>query len=205
MIRFVLVAGLVALILAGCASPSPVPPEAEEPAAAEEPPASEEPTSTPEPAAEPTATPEPTPTPSAYDTFKAVAGEWTGSWTNTTFGSTGSAGATITINPDGTASYVLDLGGLVFGLIDPPPKEFAGTYDSSGATFQVQDDDLFGDVTITVSADGAISFGGTDVPVPGIDSVSAEGTITAQAVEMSYTVTFSGGGTAEGVMSMTPT
>ena len=92
----------------------------------------------------------------------------------------------------------------MFGLIDPPPKEFAGTYDSSGATFQVQDDDLFGDVTITVSAEGTISFEGTDVPVPGIDSVSAEGTITAAAIEMSYAVTFPGGGTAEGVMRMNP-
>lgn len=202
MIRLCVALGLSALLIGGCGTPAPAP--AQESPEAEQSTSTETPTSTPIPAAEPTETPEPTATPSPYEAFRVVAGDWTGSWTNTTFGSTGGATIGIALSPDGTASFTLDLDGLVFGLLDPEPEEFGGSYDAAGATFGDANNRLFGNVTITISADGDILFEATGVPAPGIESITAEGTISADAIEMSYTVTFTGGGTAEGVMSLTP-
>lgn len=138
----------------------------------------------------------------AYETAKAFAGTYSGSWTNTTFGSTGATTATVVINADGTASFTVDLDGLVFGLLDPPPKTLAGTYDENGAAFQITGDDLFGDLTIIINR-GAISFSGIDIPFSDIDAVSAEGIITPTEVNMNYTVNFPGGSLANGVLILT--
>lgn len=196
---------LAMVIFAGCggaapALPTPTPTPA--PSASPPPPAEPRATPTSVPAAEPTPTPTPEPAPSGYEQFISLAGEWRGSWTNTTFGSTGGVSATIIVNEDGTASFTVDIGGLVFGLIDPAPKTFTGTYGSQGIIFQAQGDDLFGDVTITISPEGEIAFQGQNIPVPGFDSVTADGTITAEETSGTYIVNFAGGGSAQGVFNL---
>jgi hypothetical protein len=159
----------------------------------------------------PTATtPPPSPTPepteeenAAYEQARALAGQWSGSWQNTTFGSTGGANAVIEVQPDGAATFTIDLDGMVFGMLDPDPMTYEGTYDADGATFEAAGDPLFGDLTITVAADGEVAINGDLVPVEGIASLSAEGSITSDAIQLDYTVTFTGGGEAMGVLNLT--
>lgn len=49
-----------------------------------------------------------------------IAGKWTGSWRNTTFGSQGSIRANVQRKPGGKLLLLVDFGGLVFGCSDPP-------------------------------------------------------------------------------------
>lgn len=144
-----------------------------------------------------------------YDAYKAVAGTSSGEWQNLTYGTSGDATTVVEVNSDGTTAFTLDLGGLVFGLLDPDAKTFASTYDETGAVFTAEDDDLFGDVTITIVNNGndtaQITFEGLNVPVAGISSLTAEGTLYDDSVDLDYTITFADTLTAEGVMNLTKT
>jgi hypothetical protein len=164
------------------------------------------PPDTEEPAPEPSATPmpEPTATPdTGYDTYSAWAGEWSGSWTNTTFGSTGDLKATIAFNEDGTGSFTFDAGGFIFGALDPPEVTFNATFDAEGITVDLPGDEIFGDVTVTVHPDGTFEMVGDLIPTQGIARVEATGTFSAETIEATYTVIFDGSGVAEGTVMMT--
>lgn len=143
----------------------------------------------------------------SYEDYKAVAGTSTGEWQNTTYGTSGGSTTTVEIDPDGRAAFTLDLDGLVFGLLNPDPKTYESTYDETGVVFTAEDDDLFGDLTITIvpnEDDSAqISFEGLNVPVVGISQINADGILTANSVDMNYEITFVEAFTAEGVMSLT--
>jgi hypothetical protein len=188
---FLLVSALALAACGGSAAPEATPtPEMEQVA----------PTATTPP---PSPTPEPTEEKNAaYEQGRTLAGEWSGSWENTTFGSTGGARAVIDVQPDGDATFTIDLDGMVFGALDPDPMSYEGTYDADGAVFEAPSDPLFGDLTITVDADGEVTINGELVPVDGIASLSAEGSITSDAIQLEYTVGFTGGGEAKGVLNL---
>lgn len=137
-----------------------------------------------------------------YEAAKAYEGSWAGQWTNTTFGSAGAVTVQITITEDGTATYTVDLGGMVFGVIDPPEMTYVGTFDADGALFEAPGDPLFGDLTITINAAGEIAVVGDLVPIAGIARLEAGGTVTPGTMELTYTVFFAGGGSAVGVMTL---
>ena len=143
----------------------------------------------------------------SYDDYKAVAGTSSGEWQNLTYGTSGDATTMVEVHSDGTTAFTLDLGGLVFGLLDPDAKTFESTYDETGAVFTAEDDDLFGDVTITIVNNGndtaQITFEGLNVPVAGISSLTAEGTLYDDSVDLDYTITFADTLTANGVMNLT--
>ena len=154
----------------------------------------------------PSDVPELTPTKdNTFDQAQLYVGEWSGEWRNTTFGSTGAARASTTAEPDGSATFTVDLDGFVFGALDPDPMTYIGTYTADGATFETPDDPLFGDLTIIVTRDGEITIQGELVPIDGIASLFATGTITADEVSLNYTVAFSGGGEAVGELVLTKT
>jgi hypothetical protein len=134
----------------------------------------------------------------------AYAGTWLGEWNNTTFGSSGAASATITVDTDSrTFTMVSDLDGFVFGASDPPPETYTGSYDDNGVSLTATSD-TFGTTQVTVTPDGRVSGSSTGVPNPSIDSVQYSGTITPTTYTLDYTVVFSGNsGTAEGVVTMT--
>lgn len=138
-----------------------------------------------------------------FDHFSAFSGDWSGGWNNDTFGSTGPITLTIAVNDDGTIDVTIDIDGSVFGVTDPPAKTFSGTYDENGASIEVVGDDLFGDVTVSAGPDGTISVTATAIPVPGIAGFSAEGTATPDGIDVTYTVTFDDGTTAEGTGTLT--
>ncbi len=146
---------------------------------------------------------------SLYDKYKLVAGDYTGQWQNLTFGSNGDTSVTMTVEPDGAASFTIDLGGMVFGLLDPDSKTYSGTYNETGAVFSAVDDDLFGDLTITVVANdndtANIILAGVDIPVTDIDGISATGTLYTDSLDLEYIVTFEDQSTADGVMNLTKT
>jgi len=183
----------MAQTLSACATRTAAPEEASPPDQSVEM-AEEEPT--PEP--EPTAT-----TDTGYDTFAPFAGAWSGSWTNTTFGSTGAIEATIEFNPDGTGVLTFDAGGFIFGAFDPPSVTFNASFDAIGVTIDLPGDAIFGDVTVTINPDGTFTMVGDLVPTDGIARVEATGTFTETSVEGTYTVFFDGSGVAEGTFSMT--
>jgi len=187
---FLLVLSLV-LALTACSSEPATddtqPPQTQEMAA---------PTDTPLPA--PTAT-----TDTGYDAYAAFAGTWSGSWTNTTYGSSGDLVATVAVEHDGTASFTFDAGGFVFGALDPPQITLSGTYDASGITIDLPGEPVFGDVKVTFNQDGTFEMSGDVIPTAGIARVEASGTFSGDTMQGTYTVFFDNESVAEGTVSMT--
>lgn len=144
---------------------------------------------------------------SLYDQYKVVAGTFTGQWQNLTFGTSGDVTTVVEIDEDGRAAFTIDLGGLVFGLIDPDPKTYESTYDATGVVFTAQDDDLFGDLTITITVNdndtANVVFTSTDNPNTGISGLNADGTLYADALDLDYQIIFSDESTADGIMNLT--
>jgi hypothetical protein len=190
MLRRTFAAALTVLAIAGCAEGTP------------------EPTATVAPTATPTSTPEPAPTDtptveaaSPYEIAKQFEGQWTGSWHNETFDTTGPAQATVVVREDGTFDFVLDLGGSVFGLLDPPPVTFSGSYGAmQGADLSVTDDPTFGDASLTITADGEVTGRLEDMMGTG-GSLDITGTITPQRIDLRYTLAF-GSISAEGTVEL---
>ena len=193
--RILLVTSLlltVAIVLAACGSSAPATEEAPPPA-------------TEEPAPGPTATSEPEPTATTdtgFDSYSAWAGDWEGSWTNTTFGSTGPIAASIMFEPDGTGTFAFDAGGFIFGAVDPPEVVLDATFDASGVMIELPGNEIFGDVMVTIKPDGTFEMVGDLVPTAGIARVEAMGTFTEDTLEGTYTVLFEGEGVAEGTFAM---
>lgn len=134
------------------------------------------------------------------------AGSYNGTWTNTTFSTTGASKLTIVANdPTKTGSATWDLDGQVLGSTNPPPETFNGTFNDNGFTFSGTSA-TFGNFTITVNRDGTASGSATNIPNTMISRVDFNGTATPHLIQLNYSVKFSvagGGGTAVGTVSMT--
>ncbi len=131
----------------------------------------------------------------------AVDGLWHGVWKNLTFGTSGAAMVDIEVSAAGDARLTIDVDGPVFGLLDPPVREFGGTWNANGATFTAQSDDLLGDMRIRVTSDGALAMRAENIPGVGV-RVDARGQISASGIEVSYTLRFTGGGSASGFLTL---
>lgn len=150
-----------------------------------------------------TTSPPTTEDPAAARTAAAAqfAGEYTGTWENTTFGSTGPADVTVVV--DEAAQFMLvtiDLGGNVFGGTDPDPVLFEldliqePPYEFSS--------DLFGEATIDLSEDGTVTIDAPAIPDLGGLPMTVEGSFGG---EMTYTIGDGAGGVfAEGVITVAP-
>jgi hypothetical protein len=125
-------------------------------------------------------------------------GDWVGQWTNITYGSSGEAVGSITVDDTGEFTFVIDLGGFVFGMGDPPPMTYVGQVTEEGAYLEALGDPLFGDLVMQVTPDGQVTIMGSLIPVEGIASLSATGTITPTEARLDYTVNFAFGDPAHG-------
>lgn len=126
-----------------------------------------------------------------------IAGTYTGEWTNTTFGSTGTINATFSVDAStAIASLTMDLGGNVFGSPDPDP--LAAEFDLHGEGPYAGTNELFGDYTIEYS-DGHFSF--TAPSVPGVGNL--EMTIEGDFVDGTFSGTYTIVGLAEGTFEAT--
>lgn len=134
--------------------------------------------------------------------WTALAGTWLGSWLNTTFSSTDALSLIVTADVDNLAvTIVLDMSGPVFGLSDPPPINASGTLGAT--TFSGSaNTPLHGPVTIDASL-ADISFQSTNVPATGIDAWTSAGAIVGNQYTGTFTITFTGGGSAQGTFTLT--
>lgn len=132
----------------------------------------------------------------------AAAGSYSGTWNNTTFGSSGAARIDIQIDGS-TATFTTDLDGNVFGQSDPDAVIYTGTVTADGMTFTTPSSPLFGNMTLVVNADGSFTLTGDDPPADGIAKIEAQGSISESGIGGTYTVTFDDGTTAEGTFSLT--
>jgi len=149
--------------------------------------------------ASPTPSPSPSPAASAdpLALYSALEGTYTGTWNNTTYGSSGSINVVVKLDhAAGTITSTLTLGGQVFGAPAPAPETVSFkpsgslTLDYSGKSA------IFGDVTahFTPSATGAtVTIHGANVPSTRVSTFDATGTLTAKTISFTYTVGFRDG------------
>jgi hypothetical protein len=132
-----------------------------------------------------------------------AAGTFTGTWRNDTFGSSG--GATLTITVDTVAqtfSGTFDMSGSVFGRGDPAPATFSGPYSTTSGVQVTATSSFYGNVTGAMTSNGSIT-GSMSNPSPTISRVDYSGTATASAINITYTVRFTDGSTATGTVKLT--
>jgi len=131
-----------------------------------------------------------------------LAGDWTGMWTNTTYGSTGPIDVGVEVNTDaGFLIATVDLGGSVFGLGDPDPEivEIDFFVDRPWPLSSA----LLGEFTFDIANDGSVRLEAPDVPGDGIASMTIEGRLGATGVSGTYRIEFEGGGGADGTFEVT--
>jgi hypothetical protein len=125
---------------------------------------------------------------SAYD------GKWTGTWNNTTFGSSG--GVTFDVTSTGTtASIAVTLTGNVFGGSPPATTHINGTYYSAtGFTFDTSSDPGLGNCHVTIDLGTILSADCKNVPSARVSEVKVDGSWkTAAASDFHYQVLFRDG------------
>ncbi len=128
------------------------------------------------------------------------AGTYSGTWTNTTFGSSGPMEMVIAVDGEEVV-FDVDLGGSVFGQGDPDPESARISIDEllAGGTIESA---VFGPLSMTIdAATGTMTMTAEAVPAGGI--AAFESTVTpsgADSGEGTYLVTFDDGTTAEGLV-----
>lgn len=143
----------------------------------------------------------------ALETQTAVNATFTGSWQNTTFGSTGTASLTITGDSyNQTYSGTSIVNGNVFGGTGPSPETYANVFTPSGGTYTTHSS-FYGDVTITVLPNGTMTGSAEDIPSVSVNRAAFTGTITppgpnAQRISADSTIYFRGGGSASCVTTL---
>ncbi|MCH7492725.1 hypothetical protein IID19_04035 [Patescibacteria group bacterium] len=93
--------------------------------------------------------------------------------------------------------------GAVFGLVDPDPSTFSGSYDESVLTFTGTGDGVFGDLTMIFSADGTVTASGVAIPATNIDTLSVKGNVSKTSFDTKYTLRVGGVIFAEGTLNLT--
>lgn len=130
------------------------------------------------------------------------AGTYAGTWTNTTFGSVGTGTAVITVNTgNNTATVTASATGNVLGGGPAAPPLQNGAYDGNGAQFNGSVPPM-GTINATIVPPGTITATGTNVPNASIVSWTANGTITASAINLNFTVNFTAGAPAVGTINL---
>lgn len=126
---------------------------------------------------------------------------FTGTWTNTTFGSTGNATFDVKVNASAaTLAITITLTGNVFGAPAPAPESFTIPISATGATYTGKSK-TFGDVTATLK-DGTITFKGENVPGGRVKTIDGTGTYATTAITMNYSVGLTDGSNAKGTVAL---
>lgn len=132
--------------------------------------------------------------------LEAGAGTYSGTWTNTTFGSSGPMEMVIGVEGEEVV-FDVDLGGSVFGQGDPDAESARISIDEllAGGTVESA---VFGPLSMTIdAATGTITMTADAVPAGGI--AAFESTVTPGGTDSgsgTYLVTFDDGATAEGLV-----
>ncbi|MCP5143656.1 MAG: hypothetical protein H6978_02415 [Gammaproteobacteria bacterium] len=127
----------------------------------------------------------------------ASAEMYTGNWTNTSFGSNGPVWIQTEVLPGDLFEITVDLGGFVFGSIDPPPFTLSGTINPDGSwNVSESGSAVFGDISASLSASGDVIVESGNLPSPGgdfLDAAYASGTFDGTNISLQYTLLLTGG------------
>jgi len=118
-------------------------------------------------------------------------GTYTGTWTNTTFGSTGPASISVALDrATGTITLTLTLGGNVFGQPSPAPETLTATITPGQPVAFTSK--TFGPTTVDFDpATKALTFTSNDVPSARVKTFVAKATIAdPKTIDLTYDVTF---------------
>jgi hypothetical protein len=133
-------------------------------------------------------------------------GTWTGTWTNTTFMSSGDLLITVVDNGNDTYDVTVDLDGTVGGQPDPDAQTVTVAVASDGSVSFDGNVDVMGtpgQLIFTVSSTGDLSISMPSIPIMTFDSFTATGNISSGSGSLNYTVNFSPTGSASGTASAT--
>jgi hypothetical protein len=100
-----------------------------------------------------------------------------------------------------TVQFTLTLTGSVFGGAAPAPITLTGTYDASALTISASTATM-GNIAATIRSNGTLTAAITGIPGGSISRVDVLGTVTGTTMNARYTVTFVGGGTAQGTLTL---
>jgi hypothetical protein len=135
-----------------------------------------------------------------------IAGKWTGTWKNNTFGSTGDVRADVSYS-GGKLMAVVDFGGNVFGCSDPGPETFTapkGSADTSWSSsgFKVKaNSPAFGDMSFTYTyKTKAVEATGSNACQPGL-SWKLNGKLDAKTFSATVDINLPGGQTAQSAIN----
>jgi hypothetical protein len=135
--------------------------------------------------------------------FPSYVGNWTGTWRNNTFASTGQATLAVALNPGGTQmTWSIAVQGNVFGVGSPAPETFVGAVGPATITL-TGNSATFGQVTLTIDANGNVTGSGMNLTTPNVTRFDFTGTWSASNFDLTYTATLTTGGTATGVFNLT--
>ncbi|MBV8196344.1 MAG: hypothetical protein JOY80_12560 [Candidatus Dormibacteraeota bacterium] len=146
--------------------------------------------------------PRPTALPAdAYPVMAALQGHLAGKWTNTTYSTNGTMAWDVSADSSArTVTIVVTITGNAFGMPAPAPERIELTHLAQG---RIGGPSMaFGTVNGTITSTGHLQMTLTQLPVAMITKVDVSGMLTATSVTLNYTVTFSGGGTATGTVTM---
>jgi adhesin/invasin len=135
-------------------------------------------------------------------------GTYSGTWTNTSFGSTDVASLTIVDIPGTGAGLTLSAAGTIMGTPGGiPSTQRTATYTATNAFFNGNIPQL-GNFNLNVSSSATpnvldIVAGGTGVPNGAVRRWDAQGTITPTQINMTFIVSFATGNPAIGAISLT--
>jgi hypothetical protein len=118
-------------------------------------------------------------------------GTYSGTWTNTTFGSTGPASVQVRVrHAESAVEITLTLGGNVFGQPSPAPETLSATI-TAGQPLSFTSK-TFGPTTVTFdAATMKLTFTSNDVPSARVKTFVATATITdPKTIDLAYDVTF---------------
>jgi hypothetical protein len=123
---------------------------------------------------------------------EGFAGTYTGTWTNSTAGTSGAISMTVTVNGE-SVTLAVDVGGDFFGAGDPAAASISGTV-VGGDSLQADGTlGVFGPTSISSSA-GVATWSSADVPGDDVDSFLAEGTWgTDRVIDLDFSIEGAGG------------
>jgi hypothetical protein len=132
----------------------------------------------------------------AYPMLAGYQGHFTGSWNDSTFGTTGSMIWDLTADSAArTVEITVNVGGRFFGGTGAPPESIKLTHLAQGVINGTSA--AFGGVSGTITPDGTLTITLTKLPGGLISKVEIMGTFTGNnTISMAYTVSFAAGGAA---------
>jgi len=128
------------------------------------------------------------------NSIKANLGVFSGSWTNTTFGSTGAANLIISEISPGVLEGTLDLDGMVGGLLNPPAEtRKVVILDETGLIDSTSEDSLInGTWRLRLTPTGEITIEVKDIGM-GFVNFDATGVRVGDTVNLEYDIGFASG------------